>query len=202
MGRLVIFQGPSGSGKSTLGAATSLSLFPTYTTRTPRPLEIDGRDYHFINKDHLHKFEVAGGGWVELVEYDGNFYGTTKEQLSSLDQGETNYWTPLNLEGVKKYKEFLKTPPLVVGVHVNEFTAYQRLKDRYGNNVEAIARRMSTYREETSHLHNTDVVISTEMPLAFCLKTLRRILAIELHPDCLAGRACDGCDILDCVLRK
>ncbi|MEA2009308.1 MAG: guanylate kinase [Actinomycetota bacterium] len=90
-GRLVVVSGPSGVGKSSVidavleqsGARFSVSA----TTRAPRPGEIDGEDYQFVDQGTFADL-VESGGMLEWAEYGGNRYGTPRGPvLELLDQG-------------------------------------------------------------------------------------------------------------------
>ena len=77
-GNLFVFSGPSGAGKGTL-VARVMSEVPdawlsvSATTRTPRPGEVDGVSYYFIDKPSFMKL-VDEGGFLEWAEYSGNCY--------------------------------------------------------------------------------------------------------------------------------
>ncbi len=84
-GKLFVISGASGVGKSTVLAQvmaqrTDLRFSVSATTRAPRPGELDGREYYFINKDKFLTMIEQG----EFLEYDAhmdNYYGTPKGQL-------------------------------------------------------------------------------------------------------------------------
>lgn len=83
---MLILVGPSASGKTEatkiLIEKYNLKKLVTYTTRNMRVHEVNGKDYHFISKEEfLQKIEQEF--FLEYVEYNGNYYGTSKEDLSS-----------------------------------------------------------------------------------------------------------------------
>lgn len=83
---MLILVGPSASGKTEatkiLIEKYNLKKLVTYTTRNMRIHEVNGKDYHFISKeDFLNK--INSDFFIEYVEYNGNYYGTSKEDLSS-----------------------------------------------------------------------------------------------------------------------
>ena len=90
-GILFVISAPSGGGKSTLlQGLTSYRDF-TYsvscTTRTPRPGEVDGKDYHFLSMEEFER-RVAAGEFLEYARVHGNCYGTLRETvLHNLDNG-------------------------------------------------------------------------------------------------------------------
>ena len=86
-GRLVILSGPSGVGKDTVINAwrarnPDVARVVAYTTRDPRPGEVDGMDYNFVSRDIFHS-KAADGDFLEFKEVHGNFYATP---LRDMDQ--------------------------------------------------------------------------------------------------------------------
>jgi guanylate kinase len=90
-GILFVLSAPSGAGKTTL--TTALRQKPDFvycvscTTRPPRPGEIDGEDYHFLEESDFCN-RRANGEFLEWAEVHGGLYGTLKASvLSNLKQG-------------------------------------------------------------------------------------------------------------------
>lgn len=83
---MLVLVGPSASGKTEatklLIEKYNLKKLVTYTTRKIRVNEVDGKDYHFISVDEF-KQKIQENFFIEYVEYNGNFYGTSREDLSS-----------------------------------------------------------------------------------------------------------------------
>lgn len=96
IGKLVVITGATVSGKDTVVAELQKN-HPTWqkvvttTTRPPRPGEIEGIDYHFIDEETFQKMKV-NNEFLESVEYAGNHYGTTKTVLNPVLQGQTIIW--------------------------------------------------------------------------------------------------------------
>lgn len=86
---VVVFSGPSGAGKSTL-LNMLVKQFPgrfafsvSHTTRKIRQGEVDGQDYHFIEKEKMLK-EIAAGKFLEHAEFAGNVYGTSRAAVQKV----------------------------------------------------------------------------------------------------------------------
>lgn len=82
---MIILVGPSASGKTEVAKELvknhGFKKVVTYTTRLPREGEIDGKDYHFISlPDFIEK--LSNNFFFEYVNYNGNFYGTAKSDLT------------------------------------------------------------------------------------------------------------------------
>jgi len=90
-GILLVVSGPSGSGKTTLcrkmAEMGEVHYSISCTTREPRPGEVNGRDYHFLDRADFQK-RLDAGDFLEHATVHGNFYGSLKsEVLSYLESG-------------------------------------------------------------------------------------------------------------------
>ena len=86
-GQLFVISAPSGAGKTSLVAATiarvsDLTVSVSHTTRSPRPGEVNGRDYHFVDQSEFDAL-IASQALFEHAQVFGNFYGTSKEAIES-----------------------------------------------------------------------------------------------------------------------
>ncbi|TMB93938.1 MAG: guanylate kinase [Chloroflexi bacterium] len=84
-GLLIVISGPSGVGKDTvikrlLELDPNLRYSVSYTTRRPRPGEVDGVNYHFASRDEFERL-IRDGAFLEHATYGGNLYGTPFAQL-------------------------------------------------------------------------------------------------------------------------
>ncbi len=92
-GKTFIISGPSGVGKSTVLKALLEQRKNVYfsvsaTTRPPRPGELDGVHYHFMDVESFRKW-IAMEQFLEYAEYVGNFYGTPKRYVDeAMEQGK------------------------------------------------------------------------------------------------------------------
>lgn len=85
-GRLIVLVGPAGAGKTTLAhrlvdaAPATRGFSVSHTTRPMRSGEVDGRDYHFVQRSAFEAL-AAAGGLAEWAEVHGNLYGTSKAEI-------------------------------------------------------------------------------------------------------------------------
>ena len=92
-GKLIVISGASGVGKGTvlgimMKKRKDLSFSVSATTRDPRPGELDGIHYHFMDVDSFRKW-IAMDQFLEYAEYVGNFYGTPKRFVDeAMEQGK------------------------------------------------------------------------------------------------------------------
>lgn len=111
MAKVFVVSAPSGAGKSSIikkviPLFNSLVFSISATTRTPRPSEINGKDYFFVSKNEFEKMIKNN----ELAEYEivhGNYYGTPKKNI--LDNLNKNYSIIMDIDvyGKKKFDKFL-----------------------------------------------------------------------------------------------
>src|SRR3989339_2079948 len=84
-GRLYVISGPSGAGKSTIirqvmKEVPALGYSVSHTTRQPREKEVDGQDYHFVDKQTFQRM-IREGDFLEWAEVYDDLYGTSLSGL-------------------------------------------------------------------------------------------------------------------------
>src|ERR1700709_32728 len=118
-GILFIISAPSGSGKSTLvtqlrSLVEGLEFSISYTTRSPRGSETDGREYHFIDRA---KFEemIAAGEFLEWAEVFGNYYGTALSALGHARAAGKDLLLDIDVQGAV---QVMKKLPEAVSIFI------------------------------------------------------------------------------------
>lgn len=115
-GLLLVVSGPSGCGKGTVLSEVFARQPDTYysvsaTTRSPRPGEVDGVQYHFLTKEEFEE-KIAAGQMLEYAQYAGNYYGTPAQAVDEkLSQGK-NVVLEIEVQGAKQVK--LRRPDAVM----------------------------------------------------------------------------------------
>ena len=109
--RLTVLSGPSGVGKDAVVAAVR-RLHPevwvsvSVTTRSPRPYETDGVEYHFVDRTKFHQL-VEAGELLEHAEYAGNLYGTPRVAVERrLAQGRPALLV-IELQGMRQVRKVM-----------------------------------------------------------------------------------------------
>ena len=102
-GRTFVVSGPSGVGKSTvlkalLESRKNLYFSVSATTRDPRPGELDGIHYHFMDVDSFRKW-IAMDQFLEYAEYVGNFYGTPKKFVDDAMEAGKDVILDIEIQG-------------------------------------------------------------------------------------------------------
>ena len=182
-GMMFVLSSPSGAGKTTLTKKIaennkSFIISISHTTRTPRPNEIDGKDYYFVNKL---KFDtlIKTNSFYEHAKIFDNYYGTLKEPvLKSLSQGKDVLFD-IDWQGTQQLKKikdlelvtFFILPP-------NIQILKKRLLDRHDGQKKIILQRMNKFNEEVSHWNEYNYVVVND-DLEICYNKILNIIMSE-----------------------
>jgi guanylate kinase len=153
-GRVIVISGPSGAGKSTLlkellERCDRLEPSVSATTRSPRPGEVNGRDYHFLSRAEFERRRHAGD-FLECAEVfgGGSWYGTLSGEVAPrLAAGK---WVVLEID-VAGARSILRHYPDAVTIFVRPDSLEElerRLRSRGTETEAAIERRLATAKEE------------------------------------------------------
>lgn len=162
-GLLVVLAGPSGVGKGTVlrcvlerlpGAELSVSA----TTRTPRPGEVDGRDYHFLSP-RAFELLAAEGGFLEWAEYLGRRYGTPRAQVHDRVAAGAVVVLEIEVQGARQVRAQVPDAVLVFLAPPSLDELERRLRDRGTESDEQVARRLDTARRELRQRDAFDRVV-------------------------------------------
>jgi len=152
LGLAIIVAGPSGAGKGTL-AKRLREEFPevgfsvSCTTRAPRPGEVDGVDYVFLDRETF-KSKIAAGDFVEWAEVHGNLYGTTRRAVIELLDAGRDVLFDIDVQGAKALKASLGQGLTVFLLPPSKAVLAKRLTARGQDSPETVARRLENARGE------------------------------------------------------
>jgi guanylate kinase len=163
-GLLYIVSSPSGAGKTTLArrllaADQDITMSVSVTTRSPRPGERDGVDYHFVDRDRFEDMKERG----ELLEWArvfDNHYGTPRAPVEEAIHAGRDVLFDIDWQGAQQLSE--KLPNDIVRVFVlppSGEVLESRLRSRAQDPPEVVARRMAAAASEISHWPEYDYVI-------------------------------------------
>jgi len=182
-GLMLVLSSPSGAGKTTLSRRLlkedgRIALSVSVTTRPPRRGEIDGRDYHFIDRPRFDAM-VARGELLEWAQVFGNCYGTPRAPVEAMLAKGDDVLFDIDWQGTQQLRE--KADRDLVSVFVLPPSIpdlEKRLRARAQDDDAVIRERMSKAADEMSHWAEYDyVVINREIEPAFA--EVRSILAAE-----------------------
>ncbi|MEM6340146.1 MAG: guanylate kinase [Pseudomonadota bacterium] len=164
-GLLIILSSPSGAGKSTLARRLrawdqNIALSISATTRAPRPGEIDGADYHFID-DASFKAMVAAGGMLEHAHVFGHFYGSPSDPVQRAIDAGRDVLFDIDWQGAQQIRNSSLGPHtlsiFLLPPSISELR--RRLENRAQDDDGVIARRMQKSWDEISHWDGYDFVL-------------------------------------------
>ena len=182
-GLLFVLSSPSGAGKSTLSrmllkADPEVTLSVSHTTRTPRPGEINGKDYVFVDEPAF-KEMAREGKFLEWAHVFGHRYGTPKEPVEKALAEGRDVLFDIDWQGAQQL--YQEAGPDVVRVFILPPSLEElerRLHSRAQDSDEVIADRMSRAKSEIGHWDGYDyVLINTDVD--DCFAQVCQILAAE-----------------------
>jgi len=163
-GTLYIISAPSGAGKSSLLRALldttgdELALSISHTTRAPRPGEINGQDYHFIDTATF-RHMIAGDDFLEHAEVFDNFYGTSKGGVQAQLAAGQDVILEIDWQGARQVRKLM---PECIGIFIlppSREALRERLQNRGQDDAMVIERRMRDAISEMSHYDEYDYLI-------------------------------------------
>ena len=181
-GLMLVLSSPSGAGKTTLSRMLlkdpAIDLSISVTTRPSRPGEVDGRDYHFIDRARFDGM-IKRGELLEWAEVFGNGYGTPRAPVEKALTAGRDVLFDIDWQGTQQLREkgrddlvsVFVLPPSVPDLE-------QRLRTRAQDAPDVIRSRMAKAADEMSHWAEYDyVVINRRVTDAF--EDVRAILGAE-----------------------
>jgi len=191
-GLLIVISAPSGTGKTTL-VHMLLKEFPdlefsvSYTTRPPRSGEVDGRDYHFVDRKTFERM-IEEGDFLEWAEVYGNLYGTSRTQvLRALNEGR-DVILDIDTQGALQVKKNFPEAVLIFILPPSLKELERRLRNRGTDDEETIERRLKTAREEIRRAPLYDYIVVNDV-LEVAYENLKSIIRAEkLRTERLKGQ--------------
>ena len=182
-GKMFVMSSPSGVGKTTLTKKiaennSNFKISISYTTRRPRPNEVDGKDYHFVDKK---KFDllIKNNDFFEYAKIFDNYYGTLKAPVLKLLSQKKDVLFDIDWQGTQQLKN-IKNLALVTFFILppNMRTLKNRLLKRHEGQEKLIQQRMKKFNEEVSHWKDYNYIVIND-DLEICYKKILDIIESE-----------------------
>lgn len=179
---LLVVSAPSGAGKTSLcewavSAVPDLVHSVSHTTRAPRPHEVAGRDYHFVDAPTFRAM-VERGEFAEWAEVYGNLYGTSRAVLEEYFAAGRDAILDIDTRGASILRASHPAGVFVFIVPPSWAVLEQRLRLRHSDAEADIRRRLARAREEVRHYAEYQYVIVND-DFARAAEELRAIILAE-----------------------
>lgn len=162
-GRLIVVSGPSGAGKSTvvfkaINGRDKMCFSTSVTSRKPRPGEVDGREYFFIDAE---KFEqmVRNDELLEHAVYVGNYYGTPRKFVEDKLADGDSVFLDIEVQGARQVKEKMPDAIMIFLIPPSLGELKKRLESRGTETEETIKGRLARAREEYAEAVFYDYIV-------------------------------------------
>ena len=162
-GHLYVISAPSGAGKTSLvkvlvAARPELTVSVSHTTRTPRPHEVDGRDYHFVSKADFEQ-RVASGAFLEHARVFDNYYGTDRRQVGARLSTGRDVLLEIDWQGARQIRLAMPGCISIFILPPSRAALEQRLRGRGTDSDAVIARRLAAAAADLSHCPEFDYAV-------------------------------------------
>lgn len=194
-GNLFIVAAPSGAGKTTLVKMLlerdgGIRLSVSYTTRAPRPGEVNGREYHFVDAPAFLAMRERGE-FLESAEVHGNYYGTSRVWIEQEMAAGRDILLEIDWQGAQQVRTLF---PGCIGIFVlppSVEELQRRLTGRGQDSADIIARRVAAALSEMRHVGEFEyVIINNKLPEAIeDLQTIVRSVRLRYEAQLTRHRA-------------
>jgi len=181
-GILIVVSGFAGSGKGTLMKEImeqydNYALSISATTRKPRGMEIDGKEYFFKSVEEFEKM-IAEGELIEYANYVGNYYGTPKAYVESQLAAGKDVILEIEIQGALKVKKQFPETLLLFVTPPNAKILKERLVGRGTETTEVVEMRMNRACEEAEGIESYDYILVND-DLQTCVMQMHHIIQSE-----------------------
>ncbi len=162
-GRLIIVSGPSGAGKSTvvfkaINGRDKMCFSTSVTSRKPRPGEVDGREYFFIDAARFEQM-VQNDELLEHAVYVGNYYGTPRKFVEDKLSAGESVFLDIEVQGARQVKEKMPDAIMIFLIPPSLGELKKRLESRGTETEETIKGRLARAREEYAEADFYDYIV-------------------------------------------
>ena len=180
---MVILSSPSGAGKTTISKKIqqkyqNFKISVSHTTRKPRPNEIDGVDYFFIDKSEFEK-KITNNEFYEYAKIFDNYYGTSKISVTSLVDKKNDILFDIDWQGTQQLSKFKELNLIKIYIlPPNKKELQKRLIQRNQDKPIVVDKRLESYDEDIMHWSDYNYVIINDN-LENCFKQIEKIIEVK-----------------------
>ena len=184
-GIMVILSSPSGAGKTTLVKLISQDkkffVSTSHTTRKPRPNEINGKDYFFVDHEEFQRL-IKNDEFLEYAKVFNNFYGTSRTPIIQNLENDKNVIFDIDWQGADQIKNkkldyklitFFLLPP-------SKEILFKRLSNRDMKDKLIVDERMKQFERDVLHWINYDYVVINDN-LNECYYRIKKLIDAEIN---------------------
>ncbi len=187
-GRLIVLTGPSGVGKGTLlnrllQRHLDLKLSVSATTRSPRPGEVEGENYFFLDRPRFEQMQ-AQNELLEWAEFAGNYYGTPRSGVEGQIVEGHSVVLEIELVGARQVRRLFPNAFMIFILPPSLDELERRLRERGHDSEEAIARRLARAKTEISSAAEFDLqVVNDDLDRAIATVETALFSGVAAHHD-------------------
>ena len=162
-GSLFMVSAPSGAGKSSLvngllRLEPKLKLSISFTTRPPRPGEVNGREYHFVTPEDF-LIRKNRGEFLEFAEVHGNYYGTSRQWVNSQMAADQDVLLEIDWQGAEQVVRKVDNVVSIFILPPSMEELERRLRGRGTDAESVILKRLGAAQLEIEQARRFDYVI-------------------------------------------
>lgn len=166
-GSLFIVSAPSGAGKTTLckklvETIPNLGFSVSFTTRRPRPGELNNREYTFVSREEFSS-KAEQGEFIEWAEVHGEFYGTSKKRVEKLLAERNDVILDIDTQGAMQMKQKCRDGIYVFVLPPSFRILKKRLEKRMTDSDQEIEKRFKKASDEIKTYREYDYVIINDI---------------------------------------
>ena len=163
----IILSSPSGAGKTTIAKAlldrrSDIGYSVSCTTRSPRPGEVEGKDYYFLNRSEFIR-RMEQGAFAESAEVHGNLYGTLKSEIERVLKSGRHVLMDVDIQGAALLRRAFPSVVTIFILPPSGEVMLDRLRRRKAESKQQIVRRLESALQELQAVEQYEYVVVNDV---------------------------------------